>query len=325
VARSLVELLARKATELPFDCRITGVITRRGRLERAAGLERAELESGVLTGGPQSEADILNFIQNCPADVVIEISTLNPHTGQPAADHIRAGLQAGRHVITANKGPVAHAALYRELCELAGQQKRQFRFEGAVMDGAPIFNLVEHTLPYSKVTGFRGILNGTTNFILERMSAGHSFAEALLEARAMGVAEADPQHDLMGWDGAAKVAALANVLLAADMNPLKVRREVAPIEELPERVAQARQHGRVLKQIAEAEITPAGVESRVALVELEPGDFLANSFESGGALTLFTDTMGRLSIVEHDGHTDQTAFALLADLSAIVPQLIAPH
>ncbi len=317
VARALVRLLEQKGPELPFDWRITGIVTRRGRLERIEGLTQAELEAGP-SNAPQSEADILEFVARCPADVVIEITTLSPQTGQPAADHIRAALQAGRHVITANKGPVAHTSLYRELCELAKQQQRYFLFEGAVMDGTPVFNLVERTLPYSRISGFRGILNGTTNFILGKMSEGRSFASALVEAREMGIAEADPSHDLLGWDGAAKVAALANVLLDAAMTPLTVAREVPPIEELPMRVAQAQQNGRVLKQIAEANLTSNGVVGRVALVEFEPDDFLAHSFGSGGALTLFTDTMGRISIVQHDGQTAQTAFALLADLCAIM-------
>ncbi len=317
VARAIVRLLERKAAELPFECRITGVITRRGKLLGSEGLEKSALAAGPNSGEPQSEADILQFIAACPADVVLELTTLNPHTGQPAADHIRAALEAHRHVITANKGPVAHFQLYQELSQLALQNKCYFKFEGAVMDGTPIFNLVERTLPYSKISSFRGILNGTTNFILEQMSAGQSFAEALLQARAMGVAEADPSHDLLGWDAAAKVAALANVLLSAQMSPQSIEREVAPIEELPHLIEQARQKGRVLKQIAEASRINDSVTGRVVLMELEPEDFLANSFGSGGALTLFTDTMGRVSIVEHDGQTDQTAFALLADLNSI--------
>ena len=105
-------------------------------------------------------------------------------------------------MITANKGPAAFA--YRELARDAKQAKRRFLFEGAVMDGIPIFNLVRETLPAVAITGFRGVVNSTTNYMLTAMEQGQSFDAALAEMQARGIAEADPRLDVDGWDAAAK-------------------------------------------------------------------------------------------------------------------------
>ncbi len=152
--------------------------------------------------------------------VVVETTTLDIARGEPATSHIRAALAGGAHVITANKGPVAFA--YRALARAAARADRRFLFEGAVMDGVPIFNLVRETLPAVTVAGFRGVVNSTTNFILTAMEQGQPFEAALAEMQARGIAEADPSLDVDGWDAAAKTAALANVLLDARITPHEV-------------------------------------------------------------------------------------------------------
>jgi homoserine dehydrogenase len=133
--------------------------------------------------------------------IVIETTTLDIARGEPAIGHIRAALAGGAHVITANKGPVAFA--YGALARAAQRADRRFLFEGAVMDGVPIFNLVRDTLPAVGLLGFRGVVNSTTNFILTAMEEGQRFEEALAEMQARGVAEADASLDVDGWDAAA--------------------------------------------------------------------------------------------------------------------------
>ncbi len=321
VAQAFVQLLQQKGRDLPFEARICGVITRNFKLIEARGLNLANLLHNPPTLEAQSEADILDFVASCPADVVLELTTLNPESGQPAGQHLEAALKAGRHAITANKGPIAHFSILRHLRELSLHQGLCFRYEGVVMDGTPIFNLVEHTLPLSRIRGFRGILNGTTNFILEELAAGRTFEEALGAAQMLGITEADPAHDLLGWDAAAKVAALANVLLGAEMTPLLVERQVVNIADLPRLVKWAAGRGKIVKQVAEAEWVegPDDEElyARVSLQELDPTDFTASMFGTGGMLTIFTDLMGRLSVVQHDGQVSQTAYALLVDLLEI--------
>jgi hypothetical protein len=157
--------------------------------------------------------------------VIVETTTLDIERGEPATSHIRAALAGGAHVVTANKGPVAFA--YHRLARAAARAQRSFLFEGAVMDGVPIFNLVRRTLPAVNVLGFRGVVNSTTNFIITAMEQGQRFEDALSEMQARGVAEADASLDVDGWDAAAKTAALANVLLGANMTPRQVDRWAA--------------------------------------------------------------------------------------------------
>jgi homoserine dehydrogenase len=205
-------------------------------------------------------ADAVSFIRHCPADIIIEITTLNYLTGEPALTHLRTALASGKHVITANKGPIAVA--YDRLRAAAKRYHRQLRFEGTVMDGFPVFNLVEQTLPCSKIVGFRGILNSTTNYLLTEMEHGLSADSALMKARELGIAEEDPSADIEGWDTAAKVAALANVWLRAGTTPQQIhRRGIAHLT--PDRIRRARDRGRAIRLIGRAFNSAEGLRAYV--------------------------------------------------------------
>src|SRR5258708_11300246 len=134
--------------------------------------------------------DALAFAARCPADILLELTTLNPLTGERATGHIRAALAAGRHVVTANKGPIAHA--YRELSTLAAERGVALRFESTVMDGTPLFGMVEAALPATTITGLRGLLNSTSNYVLSRMAAGTSLDEAVAGGQRLRGGQADP-------------------------------------------------------------------------------------------------------------------------------------
>ena len=142
-------------------------------------------------------------------DVLFETTSLNPETGQPAIDYLRASLEAGVHT-TANKGPIVYA--YDELSTLAESAGKHFLFESTVLDSAPVFSLFRETLPLARVRGFSGIFNSTTNVILETIEAGRSFEEGVKAAQELGVAETDPSHDVDGWDATMKVCAIARVI-----------------------------------------------------------------------------------------------------------------
>ncbi|TGT11999.1 homoserine dehydrogenase, partial [Mesorhizobium sp. M8A.F.Ca.ET.213.01.1.1] len=152
-----------------------------------------------------------------PADIVVEATFTNPNDGEPAVSHCRWALQAGKHVVTTNKGPVALAA--QELKTLAKSRGVRFEFEGAVMSGTPVIRLAAKTLVGAELKGFEGILNGTSNFVLGRMEEGLDFSSAVKEAQALGYAEADPTADVEGHDVRLKVVILANELLGADLKP----------------------------------------------------------------------------------------------------------
>jgi homoserine dehydrogenase len=247
--------------------------------------------------------------------VVVETTTLDIERGEPAISHVRAAIGAGCHVVTANKGPVAFA--YHELSAAAARAGVRFLFEGAVMDGVPIFNLVRETLPVVRVTGFEGVINTTTNHILTAMEEGQDFDAALQRMQADGIAEADASLDVDGWDAAAKVSALANVLLSARMTPRDVDR--AGIDaSMGERARAARVSGRRLKLVASARRGADGsVVARVAPQELSQEHLLAGLTGDANALILETDLLNRIAICQLSGNLTQTAYALLSDLVSI--------
>src|SRR5262249_18159175 len=148
---------------------------------------------------------------------------------------------------TANKGPVAFA--YRALAAEARAAGVSFLFEGAVMDGIPVFNLERESLPAVTIRGFRGVVNSTTNHILNALEQREAFGPAPARMQADGVAEADASLYVDGWDAAAKASALSNVWLDADMTPLVVRREGIN-EATGARARAVRAAGRRLKLVA---------------------------------------------------------------------------
>lgn len=249
-------------------------------------------------------------IPTLPADVLVEVSTLNARTGQPALDHIRQALAAGMHVVTANKGPIAQG--YRELTTLAAQHQRRLLFEATLADNLPVFNLRRAALQTAEIRGLRGIVNSTTNYLVSEMARGRAFAAALAEAQRLGIAERDPSNDLDGWDAAAKAAILAEVLMARHLEVQDVVRE--PIgERLESRIRTAVVQGRRLRPV----VTIDREGARWGPLELGPEDplFAVDGFSL--ALDIDTDVAGRLTVVLHDPHVEQTAFALLSDLVSL--------
>jgi homoserine dehydrogenase len=252
-----------------------GIDLRRALSLAARGASLAELSASPAPGGT-------DFVRACGADVLFENTPVNYETGQPAADHLRAALEAGMHAITANKGPVVHA--YRELSELARSHGRHFYFEAAVMDGAPLFSLWRSALPGARLLSFRGVLNSTTNLILTLMESGQTFDEAVAQAQSIGVAETDPSGDILGWDAAVKVAALCTVLMDSPVKPQQVERQ--GIEAItPTLVREAREEGRRWKLICQAEHNDKGLRARVGPELLTPDDPLYGVMGTSSSIT----------------------------------------
>ena len=321
VGKALAELLLRKQADiknqLGITFSVTGIATgSKGIAIDPDGLDLAEILARLKSGqslAASSKLQVtssLEFIQNCGAEVLFETIPVNYQTGQPAVDLIRAALEQGMHVTTANKGPVVHA--YNELTALAKSKGLKFYFESAVMDGAPIFALFRETLPAANILGFRGVLNSTTNLILSRMENGESFDQAVAYAQSIGIAETDPSGDVDGWDAAIKVSALATVLMGVPIKPGDVDRtgirgitleEIARAKSLGKRwklVCQARWEGAQLKttvapQMVGVESPLYGVEGTTSIVQIE------------------SDVLGKLSLIEEDPGPHTTAYGLLAD------------
>ncbi len=330
VARRLVTLLdeTRPAlAALGITPVVAAVITRRHGSIRYGGaplssedIARKLREGATSASTSQLISDELETLAAGPWDarVLIETTTLEPRTGEPATTHVRRAFEAGAHVITANKGPIACA--YRSLRDEAAGRKLELLFEGAVMDGIPVFNLVRETLPAASIHGFRGVVNSTTNVLLTAMETGEPFDAALARMQEAGVAEADPSLDVDGWDAAAKGAALANVLLDADITPADVRRD-ALTPAYAERARSVRAAGGRLKVVVTGR--GRGTDARVqAVVEELPGDDpLAILDGQANALELDTWPAGRIVITQRDGGLEKTAYALLSDLVSLARRL----
>jgi homoserine dehydrogenase len=324
VGRRFARLLGECRARLGFDWRVIGIATARHAqtwnptgvdLDRA--LARVEAGLPLDSRGGQSALDVIDRMRESDASlrVLVETTTLDIRAGQPAIDHVRRGFAAGCHVVTANKGPAAFA--YEALRDEARDGGVSFLFEGAVMDGVPVFNLVRETLPAIEIFGFRGIVNSTTNHILSALERGEPFAPALARMQDAGIAEADPSLDIDGWDAAAKVAALANVLMHARITPHQVRRRGIDHASGPAAL-RAMDAGRRLRLVAAATRQVDGsIEASVGPVELPTTDLLAGLRGQANALLLETDLLGEIAICQLDGSLTQTAYALLSDLITI--------
>lgn len=266
---------------------------------------------------PDAERSGLDLIASAEADVLVEATPLTVR-GQPAITHVDAAFDAGMDVVTVNKGPIAWD--FRRLRARASDEGRGFRHEGVTMDGCPVYNLAEFCLPDDHVIGFRGVLNSTTNYILDAMAEGAQMSEALAEAVEIGLAETNPQHDLEGHDAAAKVAALANVLLDADITPDDVPRD-SLTGLTRDDVSKVLSYGRRLRLIGEAARDDHdGVSARVSLVPVRSQDPMYWIAGTSSGLILQTELAGTVEIVERNGLLTQTAYAIYADLLTLCSQ-----
>jgi homoserine dehydrogenase len=306
VGRALAELLRRKRAAFPFT--IAGIHT----LRHGTAVDPAGLPADPAFG-PRAES-IEAFLDAARADIAVELTTLNPSTGEPAIAHIRAAFARGMHVATANKGPIAHA--YSDLRDEARRARVGFRFESAVMDGAPVFNLWEHTMPGVQVLGFAGVLNSTSKVVVETMEKGGSFEEGLAAARAMGITEGDGSYDIEGWDSAAKTAALANVLMNARTTPQQVSTR-GIVRLTPERVQEIARQGKTVRLISRARRTPAGVSLRVRAEVIEKSDILATVPGTSNLILFHTDLMGTFGTISIEPLVAQTAYGVFSDLVSL--------
>ena len=320
-ASLLDERRARLLADYHLECRIVGIATgAHGAVSCEDGIDGCEAvgrrNRGEPLGRDGGALEVIDRLAGSAADfrILIETTPLDILSAQPALSHVERALGSGVHVVTANKGPVAFA--YRRLRDRAAARGVSFLFEGAVMDGVPIFNLVRDTLPAVAILGFRGIVNTTTQHALLAMERGEELQDALRRMQAAGIAESDPSLDLDGWDAAAKTAALANVLMDADLTPHAVERTGLDASTAAAARAAAGR-GERLRLIVSAAREGARVRASVRPTCLAAGDLLASLSDRGNALILSTDLLGEIAICQLGGDVTHTAYALLSDLVAI--------
>ncbi len=332
VAKAFLPLVANRsewlARELGIQLLISGIGTRRqGFFVHSLGIEAVSLaqEEQPLPAfcqqrGSSRVTDAATFIQagrDAGASLLIELTALQPQDGQPALSHIRQALVAGMDVVTANKGPIAYAQT--ELQQLARHHHVQLRFEATVMDGLPLINLAQFTLQAVGITAFRALLNTTSSLVLSMIEQGATVDDAIQQAQALGIAEADPWYDLDGWDAAMKTTILANNLLAAQIMPLQVKREgirnlsVASIRE-------AASAGVPIRLVSQAERIGEQVLAEVVPQRILPEDILRVGKGTTSVISLHTEAMGTMTLVEHEPVVTQTAYGVLSDVITVVRQ-----
>jgi homoserine dehydrogenase len=303
VGRAFARLLEGKRSSFPF--RIVGIHTAR----HGTAIDHQGLPADPAFG--PAAASVEEFLEGLPAEVVVEVTPLNPATGEPAISHIRAAFRRRLHVVTANKGPIAHA--YARLREEARSCGVQFRFEATVMDGAPVFNLVRNCLPGVTIQGFTGVLNSTTTVVIEALEQGLTLEEGIERARRLGITERDPVYDIDGWDAASKAVALANVFMDAGITPQEA--DTRGIGHLtPERVRGLAASGKTVRLVSRAKRRGGRVRVRVRAEVLRQTDVLASVKGASNLLLVHTDLMGTLGTLSVSPGLEQTAYGLFSDL-----------
>lgn len=249
----------------------------------------------------------VDVIREVDSDLVLELTPTNIETGEPGITHIKEAMKAGRHVVTSNKGPLVVA--FQELEELAEKSNVEFRYSASVGGAIPVIGLARDQLAGDEVRAIRGVLNGTTNYILTRMEKeGAPFDVVLREAQELGIAEKDPTLDVEGIDTASKLVILANALLDSGAKLEDV--DVTGVTRIGPKVSRlAQETGNTLRLIGYADSDTLEVAPRLVPV----GHPLAVR-GSLNAVMLETDLAREISITGFGAGPWETSSALISDM-----------
>jgi len=258
--------------------------------------------------------DVMEAIDKTDANVFLEATYTDIKTGEPATSYIKKAINKKMHVVTTNKGPVA--LFYNELKNMAESKGVKFLFEGTVISGTPMLNLIRETMKGMKITSIQGILNGTTNYILTRMEEEMPYKEALREAQNLGYAEAVPDADVKGWDALAKTVILANVVFKTNLKPSDILCE-GITEITNDEIAKAKSEGKRIKLIASIIRKDEDVFAEVRPVKIDLAHPLASVSGSTNALTITSDVLGDVTISGPGAGRTETGYSMLIDLLSL--------
>ena len=222
VGRRLLELIERKhdfiRQRFGYEFLIAGACDSSGAAINAAGLDVSQILALKLAGkgianysGGAAGLGPGELAHSVDAEIFVELTLTNLKDAEPGLSAIRTALARRMRVVTANKGPLVLA--YQELSTLAHTNGVKLLHSAAVTGGLPTLNIGTRDLGAASIEKFEGVVNGTTNYILSRMTDGESYAAALKHAQDVGMAEADPTLDVDGWDAANKLVIIANAVL----------------------------------------------------------------------------------------------------------------
>ena len=314
VGQGLAQALAEKKAfldERGLSFRLVAVADSSSSVIDVDGLDPKSLIERKRSSGRVGEdrKGALDLIRNVDSDVVVEVTPGNPKDGEPALSHIREALRLSRHVVSANKMPLAKH--FRELTGMA-RSGVALRYSACVGGGIPMIETGDACRQAEKIVGIRGVLNATSNFILTKMQdEGSDYGAALAEARKLGLAEADPSLDVDGFDAAAKLVILADHLMGKsltleDVTPMRGIRHLTPQD-----VRRAASRGKAIRPLA-----TVGETCEVGPVEVDPRSPL-NVFGATNVAVFRCEDSGERVVAGASGGGVATSRAVLRDLVAI--------
>ncbi len=318
VGQSLTSILLRRRSETikdyGFNPKVVAIVDRGGAAINSKGLNLEKMLSlkksnGTVSADPEfghPNMSPLTVIESVEAEAIVEATPTNVKTGEPGLSHIKTAFKTGKHVVTTNKGPLALAL--PALTELADYNKVYLRFSGTVGGGTPILEVAKKCLLGDKIIAIRGILNGTTNYILTEMEEKHiSFQQALDSAQKLGYAETDPSMDIDGIDPACKVVIMANWIMNKKFTLKDV--DVTGIRGVTlQALEKASKKGNTIKLIGSINDGP-----KVAPTEISKHDPLCVSGVLN-AVTFVSEFAGEETIIGRGAGGMETANAVLRDL-----------
>jgi len=307
VGRGVATMLGRK----DLGITITGIADSKSGLMDGMGIDIGAVldvkkKTGMCGDPGITAADV---IRKADYDALIEVSPTNALSGEPATGYIRAALNRKKHVVTSNKGPVA--LFYKDLRALAEKNGVAFRYEATVAGAIPIMHTLEHGLAGNEILAIFGVLNGTCNFILTRMAdEGLTYEQALMEAREMGYAEADPTYDVQGIDAAIKLVILANTIWGNGVKLEDVDRTgIALLTADALRLAD--EEGCTIRLIAEAIPRKKLIRVSPRIIKKTHPLVVEGTLN---ALTIETDMAKEITLIGRGAGSIETASAIIGDL-----------
>ena len=320
IGQNFAKLLLSRSADLyrihGIKPRIVACTDSRGSSISSAGLDLGRLLEVKKAKGTigeyekrSSKFDSLHVIENVDAEMVLELTPTNLDNGEPGNSHLISAMRSGKHIITVNKGPLALA--FPSLIELANYNGVILRFSGTVGGGTPILEFAKRCLKGDRITSFKGILNGTTNYILSKMEEGLTFEIALDYARQEGYAEAQPSLDVDGYDAAAKLVIMANWIMGMKVTMKDVNR-VGIKEVKMSDIERAHKKGNAIKLIAMCDNKQLNVKP-TEVSKMDP--LCVNG--TLNAVTFSSEHSGQQTIIGRGAGGMETASAVLRDLIEI--------
>jgi len=305
VGASVARVIAAKSAELTRQCGRDLVVT-------AVSARDRTRDRGVDLGATKWFDDPVELAAKADVDVVVEL--IGGDEG-PAKACVKAALEAGRHVVTANKALLARHGV--ALAEIAEKKGVLLNYEAAVAGGIPIIKTLREAMAGNTVTRVFGILNGTCNYILTRMEAeGISFDECLTDAQRLGYAEADPTFDIEGHDTAHKLSILTSLAFGCRIAADDIYMEgISNISQAD--IKAAGELGYRIKLLGVAQMTDSGIEQRVHPTMVPTASVIAQVHGVTNAVAIETDILGELLLSGPGAGGNATASAVIGDIADI--------